>query len=274
MATRKPPVEELDELIERCAGIDVGQAELVVCARFPDKEGRRTKQVSTFGTTTPDLLALSDWLAKLGVTDVAMESTGVYWKPIYYVLEADFSVMPVTARHVKHVPGRKTDRRRVDRALAVERPPPTDLRPAPAHPRTPGSHPLPQCAHERAQLRGEPHPQGTRGRRRQALLRRDRCHGRFGARHDARPHRRERESRGPGRPRSGKAPGEAPCAAQGPHRMLPRAPRLLARAHALPRRRPRSRHRSADRADRGRHRPFRGPVPAPPEHPGDRPPLG
>jgi transposase len=109
MATRKPPVEELDELIERCAGIDVGQAELVVCARFPDKEGRRTKQVGTFGTTTPDLLALSDWLAKLGVTDVAMESTGVYWKPIYYVLEADFSVMLVNARHVKHVPGRKTD---------------------------------------------------------------------------------------------------------------------------------------------------------------------
>jgi transposase len=109
MATRKPPVEELDELIERCAGIDVGQAELVVCARFPDKEGRRTKQVSTFGTTTPDLLALSDWLAKLGVTDVAMESTGVYWKPIYYVLEADFSVVLVNARHVKHVPGRKTD---------------------------------------------------------------------------------------------------------------------------------------------------------------------
>jgi hypothetical protein len=140
-ATRKPPVEELDELIERCAGIDVGQAELVVCARFPDKEGRRTKQVSTFGTTTPDLLALSDWLAKLGVTDVAMESTGVYLKPIYYVLEADFSVMLVNARHVKHVPRAKDrhDRRRVDRALAVERPPPTELRPAPAHPGTPGS---------------------------------------------------------------------------------------------------------------------------------------
>lgn len=109
MATKKPPVEELDELIERCAGIDVGQAALVVCARFPDENGRRTKQVATFGTTTPDLLALSDWLTKFGVTDIAMESTGVYWKPIYYVLEADFSVMLVNARHVKHVPGRKTD---------------------------------------------------------------------------------------------------------------------------------------------------------------------
>jgi transposase len=109
MATKKPPVEELDELIERCAGIDVGQAELVVCARFPDSSGRRTKEVATFGTTTPDLLALSDWLGRFGVTHVAMESTGVYWKPIYYVLEADFEVMLVNARHVKHVPGRKTD---------------------------------------------------------------------------------------------------------------------------------------------------------------------
>ena len=109
MATNKPPVEELDELIERCAGIDVGQAELVVCARFPDRTGGHTKQVATFGTTTPDLLALSDWLSSLSVTHVAMEPTGVYWKPIYYALEADFEVMLVNARHVKHVPGRKTD---------------------------------------------------------------------------------------------------------------------------------------------------------------------
>lgn len=108
MARKKPPVEELDELIERCAGIDVGQAELVVCARFPDARGVRTKEVASFGTTTPDLLALSEWLGRLDVTHVAMESTGVYWKPIYYVLEADFEVMLVNARHVKHVPGRKT----------------------------------------------------------------------------------------------------------------------------------------------------------------------
>jgi transposase len=110
MATRKKPQpEELDELIERCAGIDVGQAELVACARFPDADGKRVKQIATFGTTTPDLLALSDWLAGLGVTHVAMESTGVYWKPIFYVLENDFDVILVNARHIKHVPGRKTD---------------------------------------------------------------------------------------------------------------------------------------------------------------------
>ena len=57
----------------------------------------------------PDLLELQDWLAGLGVTDVVMESTGVYWKPVYYVLENAFTVILVNAAHVKHVPGRKTD---------------------------------------------------------------------------------------------------------------------------------------------------------------------
>jgi transposase len=106
---KSPPVEELDELIEHCAGIDVGQAELVVCARVRDDKGRLDRRVESFGTTTPDLLALSDWLTGLGVTHVAMESTGVYWKSPYYLLETDFEVILVNARHVKHVPGRKTD---------------------------------------------------------------------------------------------------------------------------------------------------------------------
>lgn len=105
----KQQVEELDELIERCAGIDVGQAEVVVCARVPDQAGKRCRLIETFGTTVPDLLALHDWLAGLGVTHVAMESTGVYWKSPYYLLEDDFEVLLVNAAHVKHVPGRKTD---------------------------------------------------------------------------------------------------------------------------------------------------------------------
>lgn len=109
MTKKKPEVEELDELIERCAGIDVGRAELVVCARVPDQHGRRCRLIESFGATTPDLLALRDWLAGLGVTHVAMESTGVYWKAPYYLLEDDFEVLLVNAAHVKHVPGRKTD---------------------------------------------------------------------------------------------------------------------------------------------------------------------
>jgi transposase len=103
------PVEELEELIERCAGIDVGQGEVVVCARVADLQGRRSRLIESFGTTVPDLLALRDWLAGLGVTHVAMESTGVYWKSPYYLLEDDFEVLLVNAAHVKHVPGRKTD---------------------------------------------------------------------------------------------------------------------------------------------------------------------
>jgi len=100
----------MEELVERCAGIDVGQAEVVVCVRVPDRvTGRATELVETYGTTTPDLLELHDWLAGLGVTHVVMESTGVYWKPVYYLLEDDFSTILVNAAHVKHVPGRKTD---------------------------------------------------------------------------------------------------------------------------------------------------------------------
>src|SRR3954447_21991597 len=101
---------ELELVVERCAGIDVHQAQLRVCVRLPG-EGRRNRveAFATFGTTTPDLLELSEWLSQRGVTQVAMEGTGVYWKPVYYVLEADFDLWLVNAQHVKNVPGRKTD---------------------------------------------------------------------------------------------------------------------------------------------------------------------
>ncbi|MCA1698911.1 MAG: IS110 family transposase, partial [Actinobacteria bacterium] len=99
----------MEEIIERCAGLDVHQAELTACARVPDAEGNTVEQIRGYGTTTPDLLELLDWLKALGITHVAMESTGVYWKPIYYVLEDDFEILLVNAAHIKHVPGRKTD---------------------------------------------------------------------------------------------------------------------------------------------------------------------
>lgn len=100
----------MEQLIQRCAGIDVGQAEVVVCVRVPDAvTGAPAELVASYGTTTPDLLELLDWLRGLGVTDVAMESTGVFWKPIYYLLEDDVTVLLVNAAHIKHVPGRKTD---------------------------------------------------------------------------------------------------------------------------------------------------------------------
>ena len=99
----------MDRWIERCCGLDVHKQTVAACVRVPGAKGRRTQEVRTFGTTTPDLLALQDWLAAHQVTHVAMESTGVFWKPVYYVLEARFTVLLVNAAHIKQVPGRKTD---------------------------------------------------------------------------------------------------------------------------------------------------------------------
>ena len=99
----------MDQLIERCAGLDVHKATVTACVRTPGPNGTRAQQVHTFRTTSVDLLALRDWLDGQGVTHVAMESTGVYWKPIYYMLEDRFTCLLVNAMHLKHVPGRKTD---------------------------------------------------------------------------------------------------------------------------------------------------------------------
>jgi len=101
----------MDVIVERCAGIDVHQAQLTVCvcARVPGVDGMRVEQLASFGTTTPDLLALADWLGAHGVTQVAMEGTGVYWKPCYWVLEESFELWLVNAQHVRNLPGRKTD---------------------------------------------------------------------------------------------------------------------------------------------------------------------
>ena len=99
----------MDVLVARCAGLDVHQATVTACIRYPDPSGARAQVIHTFATTTPGLLTLRDWLAAHQVTDVALESTGVYWKPVYYVLEADFTVRVANAAHLANVPGRKTD---------------------------------------------------------------------------------------------------------------------------------------------------------------------
>jgi transposase len=96
-------------MLERCAALDVHKAQVTVCARMLGGGGELDELVVEFSTMTADLLALRDWLRELGVTHVAMEATGVFWKPVYYVLEDDFVLLLVNARHVKNVPGRKTD---------------------------------------------------------------------------------------------------------------------------------------------------------------------
>lgn len=99
----------MDQLIERVAGLDVHKATVVGTVRTPDADGSRVSRTETFGTMTGDLIALRDWLHAHGVTHVALESTGVYWKPIYYVLEDGFQLLLINMLELKHVPGRKTD---------------------------------------------------------------------------------------------------------------------------------------------------------------------
>lgn len=99
----------METLIERCAGIDVHQRTMVATVRIPAAGGERAVLTQTFGTMTADLLVLRDWLQAHGVTHVAMESTGVYWRPLYYLLEDGFTVLLINMQHLTHVPGRKSD---------------------------------------------------------------------------------------------------------------------------------------------------------------------
>jgi transposase len=99
----------MDTLYPRCAGIDVHKNNVVVCLRCVDRSAKVIDEVRTFATMTRDLLALSDWLASHGVSHVAMESTGVYWKPVFNILAGRVEVILVNAEHIKQVPGRKTD---------------------------------------------------------------------------------------------------------------------------------------------------------------------
>jgi transposase len=101
----------MDVIVERCAGLDVGKDEVVACVRTPRPSGKgRQAELRVFATFTSSLEALADWLADNGVAEVVMEATGPYWKPIWYVLEdRGFELKLVNAKHVKMVPGRKTD---------------------------------------------------------------------------------------------------------------------------------------------------------------------
>jgi transposase len=99
----------MDVLLPLCAGLDVHKDTVVACLRRMLK-GKVEREVRTFGTTTRELLALSDWLASAGCRHVAMEATGVYWKPVWHILsDGDFELVLANARHVKNVPGRKSD---------------------------------------------------------------------------------------------------------------------------------------------------------------------
>ena len=160
----------MDILYRCCAGLDVHKQTVVACVRRIDAAGAVHQEVRTFETMTCNLLALSDWLAEQEVTQVAMESTGVYWKPVFNILEGRFAVLLVNAQHIKQVPGRKTDVKDCQwiaqllqhgllRASFVPPAPIRELR---------------DLTRQRAQLVGEkadrsqPHPEGAGGRQHQA----------------------------------------------------------------------------------------------------------
>ena len=99
----------MEVVYPRCCGLDIHKKLVVACVITPGDDSAPRKEVRSFATTTDDLLTLGDWLAERGVTHVAMESTGVYWQPIYNLLEDRFELLLVNAQHIKAVPGRKTD---------------------------------------------------------------------------------------------------------------------------------------------------------------------
>jgi len=99
----------MEPIVERGCGIDVGQATVVACLLVGRAHEKPRQEVRTFLTFTPDLEALRDWLLAAGCTHVGMESTGVYWKPVYAVLEGHFELIVGNAQHIRNVPGRKTD---------------------------------------------------------------------------------------------------------------------------------------------------------------------
>src|SRR5215468_3017425 len=100
----------MQTLVERGCGLDVHQATVVACLLMVRRDGKVQKQVRTFGTTTRELVGLREWLLSEGCTHVAMESTGVYWKPVYAILEGGaLEIVVANAHHIKKVPGRKTD---------------------------------------------------------------------------------------------------------------------------------------------------------------------
>ncbi len=99
----------MEPIYTSCCGLDVHKKSIQACVRRVGKDGKIHQELRPFGTMTQDIRDLADWLSQDEVTHVAMESTGVYWKPIYNILEGRFNILLVNARHIKNVPGRKTD---------------------------------------------------------------------------------------------------------------------------------------------------------------------
>jgi hypothetical protein len=155
----------MERVIERGCGLDVHKKSIAACVRIPSGNGQRVQEVRSFGTMAGELLALRDWLEAHRVTHVAMESTGVYWKPIFYVREESFTCVLVNPVHMAQVPGRKTDvqdcvwiAQLLEHGLLRG-----SFVPPGADPRTAGSHAVPQDDHAGTQPGHQPPAQDSGG---------------------------------------------------------------------------------------------------------------
>src|SRR5215467_9545242 len=156
-------------LHKRCAGLDVHKTEVVACLRVANR-GKASYELRRFPTTTRGLIELGDWLEQAGCTHVAMEATGVYWKPVWYILEGRFQQILANAAHTKAVPGRKSDTHDATwisdlLAHGLIR---AELRAAPAHPGSARSDAAQEATHARDRAAHPAHPGRARGSQYQA----------------------------------------------------------------------------------------------------------
>ncbi len=216
----------MEVLYEKCAGLDVHKDSVVACVRAGAGSGTRREQ-RRFGTTTSALMELSEWLSSHGCTHVVMEATGVYWRPVWHVLDGQFELVLANARHVRNVPGRKTDitdatwladllAHGLVRASFVPDAPTQQLRDLTPHPQT---------AHARGRPAHPADPEGPRRRQHQADQRAVRYAQPERSSHPGRCCRRRVQptrARGPGEsPVQSGARGDRPSASRQGHRAPP-----------------------------------------------------
>ena len=248
----------MNRLIERCAMLDIHKSQITACVRVPDDAGGRRQEIREFATTTSGLLTLADWLRSWAVTVVGMESTGVYWRAVFYLLEDEFECQLYNARHLRHVPGRKSDVQDAEWGCqllehGLVRPsfvPPRPLREL---------RDLVRYRKAKIQERGREVQRVEKTLQDAGIKLSSVASEVLGvsARQDARRadlrHPRPRDPRRAGQGRAAQEDPRAPRSAPGP---LHRPPRAARRADARPDRLPRRDDRHAVRADRGADPPF------------------
>lgn len=156
----------MEVLYERCCGLDIHKDTVVACVMITPANGRMKKTIRTFGTTTAEILALRDWIDEQQVSHIALESTGIFWRPLYNLLEDGHTIILVNAHHMKAVPGRKTDVKDSEWIADLLRHGlrKREFHPTQADPRGARSHAIPQEFSLHADGRNQPPPESLGNR--------------------------------------------------------------------------------------------------------------